>query len=110
NVASATEHTFALLLALARRVPAADASLKAGNWDRKSFLGVELQGKILGVVGFGRIGQRVAARARGFEMQVVAYDPFLEPSVVRRFDAEPLPLDELLGRADVVTLHTPFTP
>jgi len=110
NVASATEHTFALLLSLARRVPAADASLKSGIWDRKSFLGVELQGKTLGVVGFGRIGQRVAARARGFEMQIVAYDPFLEPAVVRRFDAEPLALDDLLRRADVVTLHTPFTP
>jgi D-3-phosphoglycerate dehydrogenase / 2-oxoglutarate reductase len=110
NVTSATEHMFALLLALARRVPAADASLKGGTWDRKSFLGIELQGKTLGVVGFGRIGQRVAARARGFEMHVVAYDPFLEPAVVRRFDAEPLPLDDLLARADIVTLHTPFTP
>jgi D-3-phosphoglycerate dehydrogenase / 2-oxoglutarate reductase len=110
NVTSATEHMFALLLALARRVPAADASLKGGTWDRKSFLGIELQGKTLGVVGFGRIGQRVAARARGFEMHIVAYDPFLEPAVVRRCDAEPLPLDDLLARADVVTLHTPFTP
>jgi hypothetical protein len=78
-------------------------------WDRKSFLGVELQGKTLGVVGFGRIGQRVAARARGFEMQVVAYDPFLDHAVIRRFDAEPLALDALLARADVVTLHTPLT-
>ncbi len=110
NLISATEHTFALLLALARRVPAADASLKAGDWDRKSFLGIELQGKTLGVVGFGRIGQRVAARARGFEMQVVVYDPFLDAAVVRRFDVEPLALDELLARADVVTLHTPLTP
>lgn len=109
NVTSATEHTFALLLALARRVPSADAAMKNGVWDRKSFLGLELQGKTLGVVGFGRIGQRVAARARGFEMQVVAYDPFLDGAVIRRYDAEPLALDALLERADVVTLHTPLT-
>ncbi len=109
NVTSATEHTFALLLALARRVPAADAAMKNAVWDRKSFLGLELQGKTIGVVGFGRIGQRVAARARGFEMHVLAYDPFLEGAIIRRFDAEPLPLDQLLERADVVTLHTPLT-
>ena len=77
NLMSATEHTFALLLSLARRVPFADASTKAGGWDRK-ILGVELQGKTLGIIGFGRIGQRVAARARGFEMNIVAYDPFLD--------------------------------
>jgi len=109
NVLSATEHTFALLLALARKVPAADAKLKSGAWDRKAFLGSELQGKTLGVVGFGRIGQRVAARARAFEMKVLAYDPFLDAAVARRLDAEPLGLDELLNRADVVTLHTPLT-
>ncbi len=84
NVVSATEHTFALLLALARRVPAADASMEAGGWDRKSFVGTELHGKTLGVVGFGRIGQRVAARARAFEMHVAASDPFLDPAVARR--------------------------
>jgi D-3-phosphoglycerate dehydrogenase len=106
---SATEHTFALLLSVARNVPAADASMKAGVWDRKSFMGVELQGKTLGVIGFGRIGQRVAARARGFEMQVVAYDPFLDEQAARRLEVELLPIDELLARADVVTLHTPLT-
>lgn len=109
NLLSATEHTFALLLALARKVPAADAALKAAVWDRKAFLGVELQGKTLGVVGFGRIGQRVALRARAFEMAVLVYDPFLDPEMARRLDAEPLALDELLRRADVVTLHTPLT-
>lgn len=109
NLMSATEHTFALLLSLARRVPEADASMKAGKWDRK-LTGVELQGKTLGVVGFGRIGQRVAARARGFEMQVVAYDPFLDPDVARRMEVELLPLDDVLRRADMVTLHTPFSP
>ncbi|HSM14992.1 MAG TPA: phosphoglycerate dehydrogenase, partial [Thermoanaerobaculia bacterium] len=109
NVMSATEHTFALLLALARRVPAADASMKRGEWDRKSFLGTELEGKTLGVVGFGRIGQRVAARARGFEMKVVAFDPFLDAAVAARHEVELVALDELCDRADVVTLHTPLT-
>lgn len=109
NLMSATEHTFALLLSLARRVPMADASMKAGEWNRK-ITGIELHGKILGVVGFGRIGQRVADRGRGFEMQVVAYDPFLDPAAAQRLGAELLSLDELLRRADVVTLHTPFTP
>jgi D-3-phosphoglycerate dehydrogenase len=109
NLMSATEHTFALLLSVARNTPAADASMKAGVWDRKSFLGVELQGKTLGVVGFGRIGQRVAARARGFEMSVVAFDPFLDEQAARRLEVELLPIDALLARADVVTLHTPLT-
>ncbi|HEX3129770.1 MAG TPA: phosphoglycerate dehydrogenase [Thermoanaerobaculia bacterium] len=109
NLMSATEHTFALLLSLARRVPEADASMKAGKWDRK-LTGVELQGKTLGVVGFGRIGQRVAARARGFEMQVVAFDPFLDPAVARRLEVELLPLDDVLRRADMITLHTPYSP
>jgi D-3-phosphoglycerate dehydrogenase len=110
NVLSATEHTFAMLLALARRVPAADASMKRGEWDRKSFLGTELQGKVLGVVGFGRIGQRVAARARAFEMHTVAYDPLLDPAVARKLEIELLSIDGLVERADVVTLHTPLTP
>lgn len=108
NLMSATEHTFALLLSLARRVPAADASMKAGEWNRK-LTGVEIQGKTLGVIGFGRIGQRVADRARGFEMNIVAFDPFLDPATARRHQAEPLALDDLLRRADMVTLHTPLT-
>ncbi|HLF57947.1 MAG TPA: phosphoglycerate dehydrogenase [Thermoanaerobaculia bacterium] len=109
NLTSATEHTLALMLALARRLPAADASMKRGEWDRKSFVGIELQGKTLGVVGFGRIGQRVAARARGLEMTVVAFDPFLDPALASRLGVEMLPLDALLAAADVVTLHTPLT-
>jgi D-3-phosphoglycerate dehydrogenase / 2-oxoglutarate reductase len=109
NLMSATEHTFALLLSLARSVPAADAALKAGKWDRKPFVGVELQHKTLGVIGFGRIGQKVAARAKAFEMEVVAYDPFLDAQAARRLEIELLTLEELLARADVVTLHTPLT-
>lgn len=109
NLISATEHTFALLLALARKVPPADAAMKREDWDRKSFTGFELQHKRLGVVGFGRIGQGVAARARAFEMEVAAYDPYLDAAVARRLDVTLLPLEELLAWADVVTLHVPFT-
>jgi D-3-phosphoglycerate dehydrogenase len=108
NLMSATEHTFALLLSLARRVPEADASMKAGTWNRK-LTGIELQGKTLGIIGFGRIGQRVAARARAFEMNVVAFDPFLDAAAARKLEVELLPLEELLGRSDMVTLHTPLT-
>jgi D-3-phosphoglycerate dehydrogenase len=108
NLVSATEHTFALLLALARRVPEADASVKAGEWNRK-LTGVELHGKTLGVIGFGRIGQRVADRARGFEMRIVASDPLLDEAAARRLNVELLPLDDLLARADVITFHTPLT-
>jgi len=109
NLISATEHTFALLLALARKVPAADGAMKRQDWDRKSFTGFELQGKRLGVIGFGRIGQGVAARARSFEMEVAAFDPHLDPAVARRLDVPLLPLAELLAWADVVTLHVPLT-
>jgi len=110
NLISATEHTFALLLALARRVAAADADLKTAAWNRKKFVGVELQGKTIGVIGFGRIGQQVAKRAQAFDMKVVAFDPFLDADVMRRLDVEPATLDELLPQVDVITFHTPLTP
>lgn len=110
NLLSATEHTVALMLALARQIPAADQSMKRGEWDRKSFQGIELHGKRLGVVGFGRIGQGVAARARSFEMELVAFDPFLDPAMAARLGVELADLDELLATSDVVTVHTPFTP
>src|SRR6185295_11595814 len=109
NLISATEHTLAMLLALARSVPAADASMKRGEWDRKSFLGVELQGKTLGVGGFGRIVQRVALRAKAFEMQVIAYDPWLDPAAAARLGVPLTSIDELLARADAVTLHVPLS-
>ena len=109
NLLSATEHTFALVLALARNIPAAHASVRRGEWRRKDFVGVELQDKVMGIIGFGQIGQRVAARARAFEMEVVAYDPYLDPLVARRLDVELLDLSEVLSRADVVTLHVPLT-
>ena len=109
NLLSATEHTFALMLALARNVAAADRDIKTEAWNRKKWVGAEVQGKKLGVVGFGRIGQQVARRAQAFAMEVVAYDPFLDHDFIRRLDAEPMDLDALLAAADVVTLHVPMT-
>src|SRR5919112_1728659 len=104
------EHALALLLALARRVPQGDASLKAGRWERKKFVGVELRGKTLGVVGLGRIGRVVASRALGFEMKVVAFDPFVAPERLRDEGIELAPLEEVCARADFVTVHAPLTP
>src|SRR5690606_3961385 len=109
NTISAAELTMALLLSLVRRVPAADRSMKAGEWDRKSFTGVELYGKTLGLVGAGRIGGAVARRAGGFGMRVVAYGPFLSEDRARALDIELAPLDEVLERADILSLHAPLT-
>ena len=109
NLVSATEHTFALLLALARNVPAAHQSLLAGEWDRKRFIGTELNGKTLGLIGLGRIGQNVAYRAKAFGMKVLAFDPFLDASAARRLDVELSELAALLKRSDVVSVHTPLT-
>ncbi len=109
NLLSATEHTFALMLALARNVSLADRDIKAGEWNRKKWVGAEVQGKTLGVVGYGRIGQQVALRARAFDMKIVAYDPFLDDDFIRRREAEPMALDGVLAAADVVTLHVPMT-
>lgn len=109
NTISAAELTLALTLALARRVSAADRSMKAGHWDRKSFSGTELYGKTLGLVGAGRIGGEVAKRARAFGMQVVAYDPFLIAERASALGIERADLDEVLRRADVVSLHVPLT-
>lgn len=109
NLISATEHTFALLLALARNVPAAHQSLLAGEWERKRFMGIELNGKTLGLIGLGRIGQNVAYRAKAFGMKILAFDPFLDASAARRLDVELSELDALLKRSDIVSVHTPLT-
>lgn len=109
NTLTTAEHTMALLLALARRVPQAHASLRAGKWERKKFIGVELRGKTLGVVGLGRIGRVVAQRALGFGMKVVAFDPFIAPEQAGDFELELLPLAEVCARADFLTVHTPLT-
>jgi D-3-phosphoglycerate dehydrogenase len=109
NTITTAEHTIALLIALARRVPQANSSLKSGRWDRKAFIGVELQGKTLGVVGMGRIGRTVAARARAFGMKIVAFDPFIAPEQARDSEIELAPLDKVFANADFITIHTPLT-
>jgi D-3-phosphoglycerate dehydrogenase / 2-oxoglutarate reductase len=111
NVVTAAEHTMALLLALARNVPQADASLKAGRWDRSKYSGVELYEKTLGVVGFGRIGQLVAERAKGFGMKVIAYDPVVSAERFRELGVEKAETPEdVYSVADFLTLHLPKTP
>lgn len=110
TVVSAAEHTIALLLALVRHVPQADASLRAGRWERSRFAGVELAGKTLGVVGLGRIGQQVARRAVGLGMHVVAYDPYVSVERFRELGVEHVrTLDQLYAAADVLTMHLPLT-
>jgi D-3-phosphoglycerate dehydrogenase / 2-oxoglutarate reductase len=109
NTMTTAEHTVALLLALARRIPPANASLREGRWERKKFVGVELRGKTLGVVGLGRIGRVVASRARAFEMRVVAFDPFVAPEQSAGADVELLPLAEVCAQSDFLTVHTPLT-
>ncbi|MFN2518185.1 MAG: phosphoglycerate dehydrogenase [Jatrophihabitantaceae bacterium] len=111
NVITAAEHTMALLLALARNVPQAHASLIGGSWDRAKFTGVELHAKMLGILGFGRIGQLVAARARGFGMHVLAFDAFVGEERFREIGAErALSADQVYACADFITVHLPNTP
>ncbi|HET7040205.1 MAG TPA: phosphoglycerate dehydrogenase, partial [Gemmatimonadales bacterium] len=109
NTVSAAEHTFAVLLSLVRRIPWAVQSMRTGAWDRKAFSGTELRGKELGVIGLGRIGAHVSAIAKAFGMKVVAHDPYLTEQRARDLAIELLDLDELLARADVVTLHLPLS-
>ena len=106
NTISATEHAFALLLAVARNVPQGHESLRGGRWERSKLQGVELAGRTLGIVGLGRIGSEVARRARAFEMRVIAYDPFVSSERAGSLGVELMTLDELLEGADFVTLHT----
>lgn len=110
NTISAAEHTMALLLAQARRIPEADRSLREGRWDRKNFKGIELHGKTLGVLGLGKIGTLVAQRASSFGMKIVAYDPFVSPDRAKRLGVEMLSLDEIFAAADMLTIHLPRTP
>src|SRR6185437_12641585 len=109
NSITTAEHAIALMLALARQLPAADRSTQAGKWEKSKFMGVELTGKTLGVVGCGNVGSVVADRAVGLKMKVVAYDPFLSPERAIALGVEKVELDELLARADFITLHTPLT-
>ena len=110
NTISAAEHTMAMLLAQARRIPEADRSLREGRWDRSTLSGIELHGKTLGVLGLGRIGILVAQRAKAFGMNVVAYDPYVSSERVRHLDVELMDLDDLFAAADMVTIHLPRTP
>ncbi|HEX8142830.1 MAG TPA: phosphoglycerate dehydrogenase [Pyrinomonadaceae bacterium] len=109
NTITTAEHTIAMLIALARRVPQANASLKSGRWERKRFVGVELRGKTLGIIGLGRIGRVVASRAIGFGMNIIAFDPFIAPEQARDLELETATLDEVFARADFLTVHTPLT-
>ena len=110
NTVSTAEHTMALMLALARNVPQADSSLKAGRWDRTKLTGRQLEGKTLGIIGMGRVGQSVARRALGFEMEVIGFDPFLTADRAAELGVESIPhLHDLWGRCDYITLHTPLT-
>jgi D-3-phosphoglycerate dehydrogenase len=104
------EHTLALMLSLAREIPLADAGLRRGEWLKKKLEGFELSGKTLGIVGMGRIGSAVAARATGFGMICVGYDPQLPNEEIAKRGAQPADLDSLLRRADILTLHVPLTP
>jgi D-3-phosphoglycerate dehydrogenase / 2-oxoglutarate reductase len=106
---SVAEHTLALMLSLARSVPQSNASVQAGHWE-KSSSGTELRGKTLGLIGFGRIGTAVALRARALEMEVLAYDPYVTPAAARELEVELVPLEELLRRSDVISLHTSLSP
>ncbi len=109
NAITAAEHTLAMMFALARQIPAADRSTQAGKWEKSRFMGVELFGKTLGIIGCGNIGAIVADRAHGLKMKVIAYDPFLSPERALELGVERVALDELLARADFITLHTPLT-
>ena len=110
NVVSAAEHAIALLLAAARQIPAADATLRSGRWARRAFTGVELAGKTLGVLGLGRIGLLVAQRLQAFGMDVVAYDPYITAARAAQHGIRLVGLDELLASSDVLTVHLPRTP
>ena len=109
NSITTAEHAITLMLSLARQIPEADASTRAGKWEKNKFLGVEIFGKTLGIIGCGNIGSIVADRALGMKMKVVAYDPFLSDERARDLGVEKVALEELLRRADFLTLHTPLT-
>lgn len=110
NTIAATEHTMAMMLALARNIPQAHASMKNKEWQRSKFMGVEMRGKTLGILGLGRIGTGVATRALAMEMKVMAYDPFINAEKAEDLGIEVAEVDEILAKADFITLHLPKTP
>jgi len=109
NIISAAEHTISMILALSRNIPQAHFSLRSGEWNRKKFMGTEVYGKILGIVGLGRVGSEVAKRAQGLKMRVVAYDPFISKERAEQLGVTLIDLEELLPEVDYLTVHTPLT-
>lgn len=110
NTIATAEHAFGLMLALARHIPQADASMRAGQWDRKTFMGTQLYGKTLGIIGFGRVGRAMAQRAQAFGMTEVAYDPFVPEHLALHLGIPLVPsLDDIFARADIITLHAVVT-
>ncbi len=110
NTVSTAEHTMSMMLALARNIPAADRSVRAMEWRRKDFIGIEVSGKTLGLIGLGKVGQEVARRAVAFGMRILAFDPLLSDEATRKLGVEPSTLTELYRCADFISLHTPLTP
>ena len=109
NTLAAAEHSVALMLALARHIPQANASMREGKWNRSAFVGVELRGKSLGIIGLGRVGSEVARRAASFNMHLLGYDPFVSQDFARNMGVELVSLQELYRRSDFITVHTPMT-
>jgi len=110
NTISAAEHTIALMLALARHIPQANAVLKSGVWRRSDFMGTEVRNKTLGIIGLGNVGSEVARRAHGLEMKLIAYDPYISVDHARSLQVKLVSLEQLLKEADFITLHTRLTP
>jgi D-3-phosphoglycerate dehydrogenase len=110
NTIATAEHTLAMLLAMCRHIPQAQASLKAGRWERSSFIGSQLYRKTIGIIGMGRIGSRVAQRCQAFNMEVIAHDPYLSDEVARELKVKRVDLAELLAKSDFITLHAALTP
>lgn len=109
NTIAAAELTMALLISVARKIPAAEASLRGGHWNRADFKGVELRSKVLGLIGAGRIGSEVGIRCRAFDMDVIAYDPYLSPTRADELGIEMVGLEEVIRRGDFISIHVPLT-
>lgn len=109
NTIAAAELTMALLISVARKIPAAEASLRSGRWDRAAFKGVELRDKILGLIGAGRIGSEVGIRCKAFDMDVIAYDPYLSPTRAEELGIEMVGLEDVIDRGDFISIHVPLT-
>ncbi len=110
NTTSTAEHTVSMMVSLARKIPQAHASMAAGKWDKKAFMGVEMNGKVLGVIGLGRIGQEVVQRMKAFKMRVLGYDPFVSSERMRQLGIDEASVDEICEKSDFITVHTPLSP